>query len=171
MTEKKQTGEKQTYEHTGAWRSAFLAALCKFPNVSKAAKAAQITRNAAYAARQVDPEFAQQWEDAWQEGIEHIEEVALQRATRAKNASDTLLIFMLKGLKPEVYRETFKGELEMYGKGGGPIEYADVREKLISRFVAELAAPDSPGDAWLLERPGSGEPVVQLGLLGEAKSD
>lgn len=110
--------EKQTYEYTGAWRGAFLAALRVFPNISKAAKSAHITRQAAYQARAIDPEFHQQWEDAWQEGIEYIEDVALSRATRKKNPSDTLIIFMLKGLKPEVYREHFDGTMTLRGAVG-----------------------------------------------------
>lgn len=110
--------QKQTYEHTGAWRPAFLANLRKWPNISKAAKSAGVTRQAAYKARVADPGFAQEWDDAWQEGVEHIEDVALKRATRSKNASDTLLIFMLKGLKPETYRDRFDGTMTLRGNLG-----------------------------------------------------
>ena len=49
-----------------------------------------------------DPAFAKRWELAVEEAVEVLEAMARQRAMKS---SDLLLIFLLKALKPDVYRE------------------------------------------------------------------
>lgn len=86
-----------------AWRLVFLDALRMHGIVTKAAAAAGVHRDTAYFERQRDPEFAQQWQEALDRGIDMLEDVAFERAYQG---SDTLLIFLLKSRRPERYRET-----------------------------------------------------------------
>jgi hypothetical protein len=67
-----------------------------------------------------DPAFAAQAEDAIEAGTDELEDVARQRA---KDASDTLLIFLLKARRSEKYRERPIVE----GGGDKPIEITVTR--------------------------------------------
>ncbi len=111
------------------WEAAFLAALSITGNVSKACEAAGVkSRKTAYRARLNHPDFASLWDDAYEQAIDRLEEEARRRAhdglIRYKfdkgvpvrhpvtqepyyelEYSDTLLIFLLKGGRPEKYRE------------------------------------------------------------------
>ncbi len=51
---------------------------------------------------------------------ERLEEAAIERATREKEPSDTLLIFLLKGAMPHKYKERVAQEVS--GSGGGPVQ-------------------------------------------------
>ena len=84
------------------WHAAFLAELADSCNVTGAARAAGISREAAYEHRKGDPAFAAAWEDAIEQAIEKLEHAARQRAL---TVSDTLAIFLLKAHRPKVYRE------------------------------------------------------------------
>lgn len=74
----------------------------------------------AYRWRESDPDFAAAWDKAKAAGIEALEDEALRRAFEGtdkpvfylgaevgtiREYSDTLAIFLLKGAKPEKYRE------------------------------------------------------------------
>lgn len=85
-----------------AWRERFLSLLSDYGNVTVAAQGAGISRLTAYRHRHADPLFAQQWEAALDLGTDGLEDEARRRAV---SGSDTLLIFMLKALRPEKYRE------------------------------------------------------------------
>lgn len=94
------------------------------PNVSKACKAAAIGRTLAYQWKREDPEFAQEWEDAYQNAVDGLEQSAWQRAQRRKDPSDTLLIFLLKGHRPERYKD--RAQVEHMGK----IDISDAKNQL-----------------------------------------
>jgi hypothetical protein len=115
------------------WKPKFLAVLSKVPVVAAACTAAGVTRTSAYAERKKSPAFAAQWdaaiEDAYDlmeyEGylrsvgkrrreVVDIEEVhdakgkVVSRKVKTRTAeewSDLLLMFFLKGGRPEKYRE------------------------------------------------------------------
>jgi len=59
-------------------------------------------RSAAYAWRDEDPDFAAAWEEAIQESIDALEQVAWERA---KDQSDRMLEILLKGHRPEKYTD------------------------------------------------------------------
>lgn len=83
-----------------------------------------------------DKEFAAEVAAAEQAVADHLEEVARQRAVAG---SDVLLIFLLKGFRPEKYRERYQHEVT--GKDGGPIQHEDVtqaRDRLRHRLAAWL---------------------------------
>ena len=76
-----------------------------------------------YHYRQTDEEFGAAWDEALEEGTDRLEDEARRRAVEGceenvyyqgkiidtkRNYSDTLLIFLLKGRRPEKYRERFE---------------------------------------------------------------
>ena len=91
------------------------------------AQAAGIERRKAYSYREKHESFTKQWNEALDEAIERLEEIARQRA---ENSSDTLMIFLLKSHRPGKYRETTRHELT--GAGGKPftVTFADVAREL-----------------------------------------
>lgn len=113
------------------WQMAFLTALSLTGNVTRAAAAADIARKTAYEARARDDEFAALWDDAIEQATDMLEAEARRRAhdglVRYKfhngtavldprtgepyyelEYSDTLLIFLLKGHRPDKYRERYE---------------------------------------------------------------
>lgn len=106
-------------------KAAFLAAYAKLGNVTSAAKVAKCDRPTVYVWRREDPGFATAMNEAAEEATEHLEAEARRRAVRGtlrpvfhqgeqcgviREYSDTLLIFLLKGRKPETYRDNSKVE-------------------------------------------------------------
>ena len=89
-----------------------LAALAKTGNVSAAARAAEISRSPTTTGwRRIRPTPPPS-KEAMEEAIEVLEAAARRRAI---NGSDTLLIFLLKSLRPERYRE--RHQIEHTAKG------------------------------------------------------
>jgi len=84
------------------WAPRFLAAYASSGNVKHSAMAAGIDRDVAYRRRQRDPEFAEAWRLAQEDAVDALEAAARRRALAT---SDSLLIFLLKSLRPSVYRE------------------------------------------------------------------
>jgi len=159
---------------TTDWIDKFLACLRKKGNVSLATKAAKIGRQTVYDRRKADALFAQAWDEALEEAGDWLEEEARRRAqdgtlkpvfyqgtkvASIREYSDTLLIFLLKGIKPDKYRE----RRELTGKDGAPIElnvYAHLADaELDARIAAlergEAASPGTP-DAGAEAEEGAG---------------
>lgn len=74
-------------------------------NVKASCKAAGVARRTFYSWRKVDDAFKVQLEDAQEEAADTLETEAWERATGegGKRPSDTLLIFLLNGLRPDKY--------------------------------------------------------------------
>ena len=89
------------------WKPDFLEALRETATVTEACRVAGIGRATAYRARQQDEAFAVAWADVEEESTETLESVAVQRA---RDGSDTLMIFLLKSRRPQKYRENVKIE-------------------------------------------------------------
>lgn len=104
----------------------FLAVLAETGNVSEAVKATTVSRRFVYDERERNAEFAAEWDDALDQASDVMEREALRRAVEGwdepvfgsmgqglgsgqvgtvRKYSDTLLIFLLKGVRPEKYRE------------------------------------------------------------------
>lgn len=100
-----------------AWQAKFLGSLAESGNVSAAARVAGVSRELAYQVRKESPDFAQAWQDALETALDSLEQVAWDRA---KEQSDTLLIFLLKHHRPKLYNPqvaidlTSKGESIKY---------------------------------------------------------
>jgi hypothetical protein len=102
-------------------KSAFLAALVTAGgNVTRACEAVDICRMTAYEWRDEDPAFAADWERCKAAGLDALEDEATRRAFdgvaepvfhqgvpvgTVQKYSDTLAIFLLKGGKPEKYKD------------------------------------------------------------------
>jgi hypothetical protein len=108
------------------WVKAFLAVFAESGNVRLACEAAHIERSTAYRLRSSDVDFAAEWEQAQEQAADLLEQEARRRAHdgwdepvfgslgqgqgsgeigTVRKYSDTLLIFLLKGVRPEKYRE------------------------------------------------------------------
>lgn len=85
------------------WQAAFLAALESTGSVTDAATAAQMGRSAVYAHRRSDLDFAAAWDQALDIAADTLEDEARRRAF---NGSDVLLMFLLKGIRPQKWRES-----------------------------------------------------------------
>ena len=90
-------------------QKAFLAAYSKRGNISDAARAAKCHRSQHYEWIN-DPDYADAFFQAQEQAVELLELEARKRATRG---SDLLLIFLLKSLRPHIYRDNFKGEINV----------------------------------------------------------
>lgn len=101
-------GEKDGHQlSTEAWQSVFLSSFRQSGNITRSAEAAEVTRQAVFYAHKRDPDFRALYEEAKEESIERLEDVARKRATES---SDNLLIFLLKAMRPDVYREIVRNE-------------------------------------------------------------
>lgn len=129
----------------------FLEAFKVTASVTLAAKACKCERGLHYRWLE-DPAYAAKFEAAKEEAAETLEAEAIRRAhlgveeplvyqgefTYERDAkgrrrlkkplyirkySDALLMFLLKGFKPDKYRE--RGSVEVSGVGGGPIEIVE----------------------------------------------
>jgi hypothetical protein len=83
-------------------KAAFLAALAAGDSVTSAAVAAGVVRQHVYKWRESDEAFAADWDAAIEAGTDRLEDAARDRALKA---SDTLLIFLLKGRRPEKFKD------------------------------------------------------------------
>ena len=107
-------------DRTAKKRQAFLAALAETGNILKSSEIARVARRTAYDWKAADPEFADAWERALDIGADALEDEAVRRAVDGveepvfyqgkacgvvRKYSDTLLIFLLKGRRPEKYRD------------------------------------------------------------------
>lgn len=117
-------------------QAAFLDAFAELGTVTHAAAAAGIDRQTHYNWLESDPEgYGKRFEEAKARAIDKLEREATRRAVEGvdepvfwqgmqvstvRKYSDTLLIFLLKGAKPEKYRERY----EHSGPNGGPIQTA-----------------------------------------------
>lgn len=83
----------------------FIELLSTTGNITTSALGAGISRAAVYNLIERDAAFSQRVNEAKEESVEHLEAIARQRAEKS---SDLLLIFLLRALKPEKYREKYQ---------------------------------------------------------------
>lgn len=126
------TAPKPTRARSRNWKPVFLKALRETRSASAAAERAGISRSKAYDHRQNDPDFAQAWADVDALITDDLEREAVRRAIdgvdepvfykgdqvgTVRRYSDSLLQFLLRGRRREVYGE----RTEITGAGGGPV--------------------------------------------------
>jgi hypothetical protein len=99
------------------WEEKFLKLYANNGNVTLSARGCAISRMTVYDRRNNHPDFAARMYAARAEAVEMLEAEAW---ARARKQSDTLLIFLLKSLRPDVYRETVRQEHT--GADGGALE-------------------------------------------------
>lgn len=118
-------------------KKTFLREMRKHGVVTVAAAKAHAGRATVYEWREEDPDFARAWDDAEEESTGLLEVEAHRRAHggwlepvfqggkrvgQVRRFSHTLLMFLLNGRKPEVYRQRHSHEVG--GPNGGPIPLA-----------------------------------------------
>jgi len=106
------------------WKQRFLRALAKTGNVTASARRAGINPKHAHHCYHKWPKFAQAWDRAMVQAVDSLEKAAWDRARDGldkpiyqggklvgweRRYSDTLLIFLLKGRRPEVFGEKRTG--------------------------------------------------------------
>ena len=138
-TNTKPKRKPQTRRAPRDWAQKFLKHFAQTGAINYSAVQAGTKRETVWHRRQKDAAFATAYEEAAQSYAELLEEEADRRAIQGnervvyykgakvgsyREFSDTLLIFRLKGLKPETYRENYK--LEHSGPQGGPIEIVSI---------------------------------------------
>jgi len=116
-------GDKPRTIRTPKTRAKFLTALRETCNVTVACKIAGVARNPIYEWRAEDESFAGDWLKALEEASDLLEDEAVRRAKDGvkkpvfqggelvgyvQEYSDTLLIFLLKGSKPQKYGDSQK---------------------------------------------------------------
>jgi len=128
---------------------AFLVALAKGATIAEACKTAGIGRRTVYDQRQRDEAFALRWADAIEEGTEALESEAQRRAMEG---SDTLMIFLLKARRPEVYRERMTvdqrvsiqpptaAELERWSSVAGDPAKTEIVERAVRLLIGDEEA-------------------------------
>lgn len=96
-----------------------LAAFVEYGTISAACKAAGIGRSTWYGIKKDDPQFAADAEHAKHEVADGLEQEAIRRAY---DGSDVLLIFLLKGHKPEKFKERNYSEIRSENKNAHTTE-------------------------------------------------
>lgn len=95
------------------WYGKFLNHLARTANVTWSARRSGVSRATAYWHYNCTPHFAQRWDDALEEAADVLEAEARIRAVKGREIdgvrkySDTLLIFLMKGARPEKYRDNY----------------------------------------------------------------
>ena len=148
------------WEGRPRWAWAFLNALATSPNVTRAAKAAHITRQKTYERRAEDKVLARCWKEALDESIEVLEAEVHRRAFEGDEQtvyrdgkpvgvvckySDLLAIFLLKAHRPERYRD--RHEVAVKGHLGVEISFPDRAGREAAKETAKqvgelLSEPD-----------------------------
>lgn len=62
---------------------------------------------------ETDEAYAEAYDRAKQMAADYLESIAVERATREDSPSDTLLIFLLKGMLPHKYRESAQTQINV----------------------------------------------------------
>jgi hypothetical protein len=146
--------EQRRRSLTKADRAAFLSALSNGWSVRHAAVHAGRHWRRFYTLRERDEAFAAQWAEAEAAGTDVLEHEAYRRAVEGvaepvyqggelvgtvQRYSDRLLEFLLRGRRPQVYRDNVS-RVELTGADGGPVELNPGFEPTTLTDVVRLAA-------------------------------
>lgn len=115
-----QNGIAKTEEQWAKCIDRFFEELAKSARVCKSCELANISYSEVYRRRQIDEDFRKRFEDAYEQGVQRLEDEAVRRAmvgvdepvfykgeevAKITRYSDTLLTFLLKGNRPDKYKE------------------------------------------------------------------
>lgn len=152
-------------------KRAFLTAYVRAGTLAHAAEAAGVTPRAHYHWLETDPSYVDAYRAAINVAADTLESEAISRARDGwdepvyqngklvgyvRKKSDTLLIFLLKGRRPSVFRERY----EVTGKDGGPIQMQPVMAKLEELSTEDLERLRSIAAKAQSKVIGPGEPPV-----------
>lgn len=127
-------------------------------NVKKACELSGMARSTVYRLRKNDPAFASVFSEAFEEGIDALEDEARRRAFEGverpvfyqgkqcgaiREYSDTLLMFLLKGARPGKYRDAYRVEVNAANEAARDAE-------ALRKIEADLV-DGRPLDEWTTE--------------------
>ena len=135
-----------TIQH--ARQRALLLAYAHSLQVSKACQHAGVSRPLHYHWLKTDADYAAAFAEAQQLGTTWLEDVAIARATTGDRPSDVLLIFLLKGARPDKYRDFQRRE--------DRTEISDLLQAVLLELVDRRQTRDiTPEAAWAPLPPGA----------------
>ena len=137
----------------------FIEELARTGNITGSAKTAGVSRRNIYRERENVKEFREAWDDAVEEAVDELEREARRRAVEGvakpvfyqgvqcgsiQEFSDTLLIFLLKGARPEKYRhEAYLGA----NAAQSATEIARQLHEAAGAMAASVPTPPSDSEA------------------------
>ena len=145
---------------TAKKKKAFIASMGKTGNVTVSCLTVGISRRWAYKHRDMDPVFAQSWDDAYKASTDLLIEECRRRAYNGvdepvfykgevcgqiRKYSDTLLMFKIQAERPEYNRSRM--DIQVSGPGGGPILLGPALDARLQELLARnrqvgLPAPE-----------------------------
>jgi len=143
--------QTESHEISHPKKRAFLAAFAQTGNVTHSAEMADIDRRTHYDWLASDPTYERAFLDAREQAADRLEEEARRRAVQGtlrpvfykgeevggiREYSDTLLIFLLKGVRPEKYAEHMKQDIRQQVRMDARVEHSG------RRTLRELMADD-----------------------------
>ena len=147
---------------TSARRAKFLKKLAETGNVSAAARAAKASRSRAYQLKAEDAGFAEEWSDALEMATDALDAEARRRAVdgvdtprfhqgqiagSVKKYSDSLLMFLLRAHRPDLYRERAGLTNSRQDRHDDTEDYTGARDALADRLARlDPDAGDEPED-------------------------
>lgn len=139
------------------WKKPFLEVLRRTANVTLAARQIGISKVTAYNARHKSEKFAAEWDEAIDQAVDLLEAEARRRALSGveepifhngqqvgakRRFSDTLMIFLLKAHRPQVYRENVRvehaGSVASRSLQSQVAELTPAGRRLLNEFLTEL---------------------------------
>lgn len=140
-------------------QAVFLEALGGGLSPTLSAAKAGVARGTVYRWKDEDEAFAKAWADAWDAGADLMEDEVRRRGVDGwdeplayqgiptghyvRKFSDVLLIFGLKGRRPEKYKDYQRHEV--VGAGGGPVQVMNVRQ-MVTDLLAKKRIRRQQGD-------------------------
>lgn len=123
-----------------AWVPTFLELVAQTGNVYLSARGAGVSRTTPYALAARDPGFAADWASAEANAADLLEGEARRRALEG---SDPLLMFLLRGLKPERYRERIDVRVDLRRRAERVAERLGLSVDDVLERVERLAREDT----------------------------
>ena len=121
-------------------KKAFLRQLRRLHYLQPAADATGVDRATVWRWRAHDPDFAAAYGTVLEQTTEDLEAAAVRRATRRVEPSDTLLIFLLKARRPDVYRDRVDVRARVDATVDATVTQLDgVREQIRERLTRDDA--------------------------------
>lgn len=133
-----------SFDNHEEWSPQFFQVLRETGNVGIALKEVRVHRKVAYHLRKIDEDFAQEWEDALEESIQGLEARARERAM---SYSDSLMMFLLKAHRPDVYGDRVRvvNEDELINRIRDLAAQHGLEPEAVLEFAKVLANTPGPG--------------------------
>ena len=134
---------------TSEKKGQFLAILRGCANVSHAAESVGLSRTCVYQVRAEEPEFAAAWDAAVESSLDDIESALRRRAVEGvdrpvfyrgevcghvKEFSDTAAIFLLKGRRPDVFRDRSESSVTVKTVAEELIERLEIARNKVQQY-------------------------------------